>query len=396
MLSLLKVIFLILICLCVTPGRAQISWSKNSGSTGSGNFTISGTGSINTLNSSDNIVFEKHGSGASIYYTCNTCTINLDITGQLIIDYPVYLTNSLIIIGKTSFDNVNTTAGLTINGSLTNQKQALFLDNGSSIQLASSTNYIKLQSSPTAYIYFDYSGPENSAPSSSDKSFSANDNSSLCGITSAGSSQHYTCNKGQANGPSVLNASGFNIIAPLPVVLVDFSAKLNSNKTVELNWSTQIESNLSHFSVERSADGVNWKIIGVVQAVGNSLSESDYSFTDTKPFEGPNYYRLLMSDLDDKSGVTAIKLVGTPVTKSFRIFPNPAKDYVDITVSNSKSGNIRLLNLFGQVLQQKQYNTTTGGATVSFQLSGYPSGNYFVQIISYNESIYAEKIIVAK
>ncbi|MBS1946980.1 MAG: T9SS type A sorting domain-containing protein [Bacteroidetes bacterium] len=395
-LTLCKIFFVLLACTCFNNARAQITWAINGGATGAGNFTISGTGSVSTLNSGDDMVFKKHGSGAAIYYTCNSCTINLEITGQLVIDYPLYLFNTRIIIGKTSFGNLNTTASLSIKGSTTNPRQALFLDSSSSIQLASATNYIKLQNSPAADIYFGYAGSENSMPTSDDVKFSADDHCSLCGITSVGSSLPYTCNKGQANGPSVLAVNGFAIITPLPVVLVDFSAALNANNTVSMNWSTQIEENLSHFSVERSADGANWQIIGTVQANGNSRLPSYYSFTDARPIEGSNYYRLRMSDLDDKSGVTEMELVLVPFAKTFKIFPNPARDYVDIAIGNYKNGNVRLINQFGQMLQQKQFNTTSGIRTVAFQLNGCATGNYFVQVMASDGSIEVRKLIISR
>ncbi|HLK30403.1 MAG TPA: T9SS type A sorting domain-containing protein [Puia sp.] len=390
-------IFLILVCcLAYFSSDSQVVWTKTAGSTGMGSFTISGTGSVSSINTDADIVFAKHGSGSSTYFTCDNCTINLQMTGQLVIDYPLYLTNSHIILGKTGFVNVSTTSGLSINGSASNPKQALFLDNSSSIQLASGANFIKLQSSPTAYIYFSYTGAANSTPASGAKRFAGTDNSPLCGFSSVGSSQAYTCNKGQANGPSILGATGFNIIAPLPVVLVDFTANLNNNKTVDLSWSTQMEVNLSHFLIQRSADGANWEVIGRVQANGNSQIVSNYSFNDPAPLDGLNYYRLQMTDLDNKSGLTIIKLIRTPIIRLFKVFPNPANDYVDITLSKAKNGNVRLLNQFGQVLQQKQVTATNDGTTLSFQLFGYPPGNYFVQVVAEDGSKEVGKFIIKK
>ena len=375
---------------------SQISWVKNSGSPGAGSFTISGNGSINSLSTDANIALAKHGSGNSIYYSCNNCTINIQITGQLIVDYPVYLTNSRIIIGKPGFSNITSTAGLFVNGNALNPRQALFLDNASSIQLASSTNFIKLQNSPTAYIYINYSGQANSAPASGARRFAGTDNSPLCGLASTNGAHTFTCDKGQENGPAILNASGFSVIAPLPVVLVDFSANLNSNKTIGLGWSTQMEVNLSYFTIERSADGSNWEFIGKVQANGNSGIVSYYSFTDQKPLGGFNYYRLQMTDLDNKSGFTEIKLVRTPVVKLFNIFPNPSGNYVDVTLNKTTNGNIRLLNQFGQVLQQKQVTASNNGTTLSFQLFGYPPGNYFVQVIGADGSQETGKLIIVR
>jgi hypothetical protein len=389
-------IFLLLLCFSVSVStRSQITWSQNSGSAGAGSFTISGNGSITTLNSTANIAFQKHGSGASAYYTCNNCTLNIQITGQLVIDYPVYLTNTRLIVGKAGFGNVLSTSGITVNGSSQNAKQALYLDDASSIELVSPTNFIKLQSSPVGYIYFDYTGAVNGTAPANAKQFAGTNNSPLCGLTSSNSSS-YTCSQGQENGPAVLSSSGFNVVAPLPVILVNFSANLNSNKTISLSWSTQMELNLSYFTIERSADASNWEAIGNVQANGNSSSTSYYSFSDQDPLGGSNYYRLQMTDLDNKSGFTEVELVTTPIIKLFKIFPNPSKDYVDITLSKAKNGSVRLINQFGQILQQKQVSANSDGTTLSFQLFGYPPGNYYVQVIGDDGSHETGKLIITR
>jgi hypothetical protein len=392
----MQIFFLLFFSIVYINSYSQIAWTKNSGVAGAGNFTISGSGSASTLNSDADIAFLKHGSGSGIYYTCNGCTINVLVTGQLVIDYPLYLTSSRLIIGKSDFSNIASSGSLFINGSMLNQQQALFLDGASSVQLESSTNFIKLQNSPTGYIYIDYTGGPNSVPIAGASRFAGTDNAPLCGLSGQNGSNSYTCSKGQINGPSILNAGGFSVISPLPVVLVDFAADLNTNKTIGLSWSTQMEVNLGHFTVQRSADGANWELLGTVQANGNSGIVSYYSFTDRNPLSGLNYYRLQMTDLDNKSGFTQVELVRTSIVKMFNVFPNPARNYVDITLSKATNGSIRLINQFGQVLQQKQISAGTTGTTISFDFFSYPAGNYFVQVTDSNGSQEMGKLLITK
>jgi len=351
---------------------------------------------VATLNSGADIALLKHGSGAGIYYTCNNCTLNLQLTGQFTIDYPVYLTSSRIIIGNSDFNGISGTASLFITGSSLNSKQGLFLDNTSTIQIEGPTNFLTLQSSPTAYIYFNYTGGYNDAPALGATHFAGTDNAPLCGLNGPNGINSFTCDKGQVNGPSLLNSEGFTIISPLPVVLVGFLANLNNNNTIAISWSTQMEVNLSHFTIDRSADGANWLSIGIVDANINSDTVSHYSFTDLNPLSGFNYYRLQMTDLDNKSGFTQITLVRTPIIRAFKIFPNPATDYVDITLNKTTNGSIRLLSQFGQVLQQKQLTANSAGATLSFQLYGYPTGNYFLQVIGEDGLQETGKLVIAK
>ncbi len=78
--------------------------------------------------------------------------------------------------------------------------------------------------------------------------------------------------------------------APLPIELTAFTCYA-SNNTIILNWSTASEEDSRFFEIERSSDGVNFEMIGLVDAAGNSTSDKFYSFQDTQPFE-QNYYRL--------------------------------------------------------------------------------------------------------
>ena len=119
---------------------------------------------------------------------------------------------------------------------------------------------------------------------------------------------------------------------PLPVVLVGFIAVPNADKTVTVNWSTQQEINSSLFTIERSADANNWDAIGTVSAKGFSTQVSNYSFTDVSSLNGITYYRLRITNKDGNFGYTQIEIARVSLPTQYLLFPNPAKDYVNISV----------------------------------------------------------------
>jgi Right handed beta helix region len=86
--------------------------------------------------------------------------------------------------------------------------------------------------------------------------------------------------------------------APLPVTLTEFNVTENNGKNI-LQWKTATENNSSHFTVERSGNGQQFKSIGIVNASGFSTSTVNYYFTDTDPLAAINYYRLIMADKDN-------------------------------------------------------------------------------------------------
>lgn len=81
----------------------------------------------------------------------------------------------------------------------------------------------------------------------------------------------------------------------LPIELLTFSG-VPSGKTNRLSWSCATETNNDYFTVERSADGIEWIKIGEVDGAGTSSSQTNYNFTDGNPVDGISYYRLTQTD----------------------------------------------------------------------------------------------------
>ena len=87
-------------------------------------------------------------------------------------------------------------------------------------------------------------------------------------------------------------------ITNLPITLSSLTATTN-NKSIQTNWHTSTELNTSHFIIQHSIDGSSFTDIGTVKAIGSGAN--GYSFTDSKPTVGTNYYRLKSVDKDGAS-----------------------------------------------------------------------------------------------
>ncbi len=111
--------------------------------------------------------------------------------------------------------------------------------------------------------------------------------------------------------------------APLPVELISFTGKLLPAGEVLLEWATASEFNASHFEIERSADGLNFRKIGEVPATGGAV-RTDYSFIDPEPTKGINYYRLRQVDFDGQFSHSKVVVIEVDkLIATTRIFPNP-------------------------------------------------------------------------
>ncbi|MGH2552430.1 MAG: hypothetical protein ACRDEB_01870, partial [Chitinophagaceae bacterium] len=75
----------------------------------------------------------------------------------------------------------------------------------------------------------------------------------------------------------------------LPVTLTSFSATM-INRSVLLNWQTSTETDISHYDMERSADGINYNTINSTPAL--NITGARYSYIDNNLLTGTSYYRL--------------------------------------------------------------------------------------------------------
>ncbi|WP_205499658.1 T9SS type A sorting domain-containing protein [Rufibacter psychrotolerans] len=127
----------------------------------------------------------------------------------------------------------------------------------------------------------------------------------------------------QATG---LAAEAFNP-TPLPVELVEFTARAGKQGGVELGWATASEQDNAFFAVERSRDGKTFAEVGRVRGGGTTAVRQAYRFTDAAPLAGVSYYRLRQVDFDggqEYSAVRAVRLAaGQAAGLSLR--PNPSQ-----------------------------------------------------------------------
>ncbi len=173
----------------------------------------------------------------------------------------------------------------------------------------------------------------------------------------------------------------------LPTTLSNFVVS-KVNKTVLVKWTTASEINSKNFEVQRSIDGRNFVTVGTIAAKGFA---SEYSYVDEKPFTGVNYFRLKQVDNDGKFAISIVKHVkfGADVKFVVNIYPNPATEILNVSISNADAKQINILNILGKIIYST--NVTTVG-TIQLPTKNLSAGTYFVEIIS-NENRAVEKFI---
>lgn len=170
--------------------------------------------------------------------------------------------------------------------------------------------------------------------------------------------------------------SGCGFLGVVPVLLIDFNGKLNSDKSVTLNWEVNQQIDINEYVIEKSADGVNFNRIGAVPAGPNSISNK-FSYTDRQVAGGANYYRLRIVELSGKMDYSEIVKITFKPTTDIILYPNPVKDKLIVQQFGSfKNKTAILADGFGKVLQQ----VTLSSQQQTINMFAYPSGIYLLKM----------------
>lgn len=167
---------------------------------------------------------------------------------------------------------------------------------------------------------------------------------------------------------------------PLPLVLTTFIAN-KVNQAIVLNWVTASESGSKLFEVEKSNDNKNYLSIANVIARG---ADGKYSFTDEKPFNNINYYRLKMVDEDGRFTYSKTVMLSLKQNNklSFSFAPNPATSSVSVSLSTLPNSNAKIIitDLLGSQVKLQQMDLRT--ITNTIDISNLTKGIYLITLIT--------------
>lgn len=186
--------------------------------------------------------------------------------------------------------------------------------------------------------------------------------------------------------------------APLPVKLLNFDVvKLNTE--VLAKWATASEINNSHFDVQRSADTKNWLTVGTINGNGTTNSTIYYSFVDTKPLNGINYYRLKQVDFNGAYEYSNIRWVSFDKvgTNNVSVYPNPTSGIVTVSMTNQnyfEDVNISVSDMTGRLVLANTYaNASNNKFEETINLKDFEKGFYQITI---SNSSYTKTVKVLK
>jgi hypothetical protein len=137
----------------------------------------------------------------------------------------------------------------------------------------------------------------------------------------------------------------------LPVNLVSFSG-ISNGAYNKMQWVTSSEQNSDYFDLERSIDGITFSKTTTLQAQNNS-SNNYYSYNDLRGTSNIYYYRLKMVEKDGAFKYSAIIRINSKQNNIISVYPNPAKETITISVSDTKlfKTDIKLTDMNGRLVK---------------------------------------------
>lgn len=179
----------------------------------------------------------------------------------------------------------------------------------------------------------------------------------------------------------------------VPVAFISIKAAQAGNN-IAVEWKVANEINTVRYEVEKSADGRNFSKKGTVIARGADT----YNWLDENAVNGYNYYRIKSVDNSGLVKYTQVVKVQLGGKAGITISPNPVQgNFVNIFINQPLAGKygIRLTNIAGQAVYNKEVTHNGGSASQSFVLpSALSGGVYQLEVIAPDNTRQVEKLII--
>jgi len=208
-----------------------------------------------------------------------------------------------------------------------------------------------------------------------------------CETFTTGEVEDYTINIGTAPVNSIINSNiAFNLSAYVEA------------RTVRLNWVTNLDAETMTYTIERKGtDGV-FRELDQVSSYDNTEQTHFYQYPDRSITEGSYEYRIVANKHDGTTAFTNIQTIDLGnVAGRLSAFPNPASSQVTLMshLLTDHSVNLMLTNSLGQIIHQKQYDSTTDQRII-LDVSNYSNGIYLVRFQAGKRKAMHTRIVVER
>lgn len=184
----------------------------------------------------------------------------------------------------------------------------------------------------------------------------------------------------------------------LPEASVELKAQKNNTNTALVSWESLDESNIHHYELEKSTDGVKWVSIYSKNAQAN-VSPITYTYTDVQKNNGTVYYRIniIKSNGANKYSNTSTLYFDAAIP-TLKVTPNPSSNYAVLSFNAHKaaSANIQLLDASGKLVYAQAIKINAGQNMIKLDVvRKLNNGQYNVKV-QIDDQILSTHIVIVK
>lgn len=199
----------------------------------------------------------------------------------------------------------------------------------------------------------------------------------------------------------LLTADTGSTVIVLPVRFANVRADIDAADRVTISWSNMTESDIVNYTIESSADGINFQSTGTVLPTQNNGGRADYNYYTTQTTER-TYYRIKATESAGTFLYSNVLVVRRSTTaamseESFSVYPNPlAGSEFTFRLTNAPTGRYLscIISPSGQQLRHKMIEHNGGNLIRQVDINGLPAGIYQV-VLRNSIKKYTQKIIVS-
>ena len=183
----------------------------------------------------------------------------------------------------------------------------------------------------------------------------------------------------------------------LPIFLHKFSVTQNGSSNL-VKWTTELESNIEYFELERSENGINYSAIYREDA-RNTTGPNHYSFADFNFLPGNNFYRLKIVEHGSVIRYSVVvRTISSDELTALRVVPNPVIGNFSLAYQSAEKDRvtIQIRDITGRLVHTLKEDVNKGQNVIYIQnLPNWNSGVYFISVQN-KEGIKQAKFIKAR
>ena len=195
-----------------------------------------------------------------------------------------------------------------------------------------------------------------------------------------GSSQTGDFGPGNGAGNDII-VNGSLVLLPVKIADVKSAKKLEN---IEIDFTNFTESDVVNYTIERSANGNQFTSLAQLNPVRNDGGKAAYSFIDTHPINGENFYRIRSLEVNGNIFYSIIVKVSTFIfNDGITIYPNPVNNNrLSFKIAGLPAGIylLTITNAAAQTIYHRSVTHNGGSFGLTINLAGVKKGSYYLHL----------------